>query len=364
MSEEIIKNKFIGEYKGIDREATKRAELRWNSIAKPLHSLGRFEDMIIKIAGITGTENVNLDKKCVIVMCGDNGVVEEGVTQSDSEVTTIVANAMALGDGNINSLCNSFGADVITVDIGMKTAGSEEKIIDCCVARGTKNITKGKAMTTEECEKAIFHGMNLVKECKEKGYKIIATGEMGIGNTTTSSALAAIILNKEVEEVTGRGAGLSKEGIDRKIKAIKRAIEINNPPKIEEAEKNVDLGIELLSSLGGFDIAGLTGVFLGGAKYHVPIVIDGFISAIAAAMAKVIFKESVNYCIPSHISEEPAARAVINYLGVSPVLDAGMCLGEGTGAVMIFPLLDGVLNLYDSKHLFNNLEIEPYEELS
>lgn len=354
----------INDIRALDINAIAQAKNRWNSIAKPLHSLGKFEEIIIKIAGITGEADVKLNKKCVVVMCADNGVVKEGVTQSGAEVTRIVAEAMVNGDGNINNLCKSFGADVIVIDAGMLSTKSEDafhrnivsnNMICIKVKNGTNNIAEGPAMSYSDCEAIISSSINIVEHLKAQGYHMIATGEMGIGNTTTSSAIASVILGKRAEEVTGRGAGLSNEALLRKISVIEQAIKVNRP------DQNNPL--DILSKLGGYDIAGMTGLFLGGAIYHVPIVVDGFISLVAAAIAKMFSTHSVDYMIQSHISKEPAAKWMMEYLNLEPVITADMCLGEGTGAVMMFPLLMGALDIYHSVHSFEKLEIEQYKEL-
>ncbi len=349
----------IYKIKTLDKNAVSEAKIRWNSIAKPLHSLGKFENLIIKIAGITGSANVDLKKKCAVVMCADNGVVREGISQSDSDVTYIVAKAMAAGDGNINNLCNAFHADVFVVDAGMvddfdENDKKKRNVITIKHSNGTGNIARECAMDYDECKSVISSSIDIVRNLKNQGYQMIATGEMGIGNTTTSSAIAAVILNKTVEDVTGRGAGLSDELLENKKLVIEEAIKAHQPDRNHP--------IDILSKLGGYDIAGMAGIFLGGAIYHIPVVIDGFISLVAAAIAKMIAADAADYMIPSHISKEPAAKWLMEYLGLEPVIHADMCLGEGTGAVMMFPLLDGVLNIYHSVHSFKNLDIEQYEE--
>lgn len=337
-----------------DKGAKEKAEKHWNSIAKPLHSLGILEDYIVKIAGIKGNENVYLNKRCAIVMCADNGVVCEGVTQSDSSVTKAVAEAMAKGDGNINNLAEVYGADVIPVDIGMASETDSKGIVNKHISDGTENIVKGPAMSIEQAEMALVAGMDMVKNCLDKGYDIIVTGEMGIGNTTTSSALASVILNEPVENVTGRGAGLNNEGYERKIDAIHRAIEVNKPDRNKP--------VEMLAKIGGYDIAGMAGIFLGGAVYHVPVIMDGFISAVSACIACMIKPEVKEYILCSHVSKEPAASKLLKCMGMEPVITAGMCLGEGTGGIMLLPLLDGALKMYHSIHSFEKLTIEQYED--
>ena len=338
-----------------DFGAVERAKIKWNNVAKPLHSLGLLEEAVVKISGITGNENFDLNKRCAVMMCADNGVVCEGVTQSDSSVTAIVAKSAAEGTSNINIIAGTFNADVITVDIGMNVDVYSKNIIKRKISYGTNNIAEGSAMTVSQAENAIAAGIDIVRECKAKGYKIIVTGEMGIGNTTTSSALAAVLLSVPLSEVTGRGAGLDREGLKRKISVINRAIEVNNPDKNKP--------VELLSKLGGYDIAGITGLFLGGAIYKIPIVIDGFISAVSAALAVEICPLAKDYMLCSHVSKEPAGMKILEYIGLKPLITAEMCLGEGTGGAMLLPLLDGAIAVYNSSHKFDNLPIERYVEL-
>lgn len=328
------------------------AKMHWNTIAKPLHSLGVLEDYVSQIAGITNSISVKLDKRCVVVLCADNGVVCEGVTQSDSEVTAIVAEKMLQGDGNINSLAAVYGADVIPIDVGMISDVSG--IVDMKISRGTKNIVKGPAMTYEQAQRAVSTGIDIVKNCQKDGYKIIITGEMGIGNTTTSSAIASLILDETAKNVTGRGAGIDDNGYKRKIAVINKALKVNKPDK--------NRPLDIIAKIGGYDIAAMTGVFLGGAVYHIPIVIDGFISAVAATLAIMINPFVRDYMLCSHVSKEPAGNKLLENIGFSPVITAGMCLGEGTGGIMLLPLLDGAISIYNSSHSFEKLTISQYED--
>lgn len=338
-----------------DKEAGKRAALKWNSIAKPLHSLGMLEDDIIKLAEIFGSENFSLDKRCAVVMCADNGVVCEGVTQTDSSVTAVVAKAIANGTSNINLMANACSADVFAVDIGIKGKLTADGLIDRKIADGTGNIAVGPAMSRQQAERALEVGMDMVRDLKEKGYKLIVTGEMGIGNTTTASAAASVLLGLSPEEVTGRGAGLDDMGLARKINVIKKSIEINKPAP--------DDAVDIISKVGGYDISGMTGLFLGGAVYHIPIVTDGFISAVSAALAAMICPVSKEYMLCSHVSKEPAGRKMLEYLGFEAPVNAGLCLGEGTGGVLLLPMLDAAMAVYGSSHSFDNLSIEKYKEL-
>ena len=287
-------------------------------------------------------------------MCADNGVVEEGVTQTGQEVTAIVAENFLSGDTSACVMCRQCGTKVIPVDIGM--AVDTKVATDLKVACGTANMTKGPAMTREQAVQALEAGIEMVRRLKEDGYGLLATGEMGIGNTTTSSAVASVLLKRPVEEMTGRGAGLSGDGLNRKIHAIKKAIEINQP--------NQEDAIDVLAKVGGFDIAGMAGMFLGGAAFGVPVVIDGFISCVAALLAARIAPFAKDYMIASHVSKEPAAHLLLAELGKEAFLHCYMCLGEGTGAIMLFPILDQANAVYRGMATFDEAQIETYVPLT
>lgn len=338
-----------------DQESIEQAKKRWMSVAKPLFSLGKLEDAVIRMAGIKRSSEYSLDKKGLIIMCADNGVVAEGVTQTGQEVTAIVADNFTKSETSVCIMSEVAGADLFPIDIGMITdVPSVSKKADK-VAYGTKNFAKEPAMTRAEAWQAIEVGIKAVQKCQEQGYDILATGEMGIGNTTPSSAIASVLLNKTVEEVTGKGAGLTSAGLERKIRVIKDAISLHQPDP-EDA-------LDVLAKVGGLDIAGLTGVFLGGALYHIPIVVDGFISAVAALLAVRLVPNTADYIMPSHVSREPAGEMMLAALGCSPYLTCDMCLGEGTGAVAIFPLLEMGLQVYKKMSTFEDIKIKSYEVL-
>lgn len=345
-------NEWIGKIHPIDRAVIDASQRRWNSIAKPLHSLGKLEEHVMKIAGITGKVSVSIGKKALIIMCADNGVVAEGVTQTGQEVTAIVAENFLTCNSSAAIMCEKAGADIFPIDIGMAT---DTKVPDYKIAYGTKNLRKEPAMTREEAARAVLTGIELVKEKKEAGYELIATGEMGIGNTTTSSAVVSVLLDEQVELMTGRGAGLTKDGLERKIEVISGAIALHQP-KAEDV-------LDVLSKVGGFDIAGLAGVFLGGAIYRIPVIIDGFISAAAALSAVKMCGTAKEYMIASHVSKEPGMRRILAELGLEPSLTCDMCLGEGTGAVALFPILDMAVEVYRKMSTFSDNHIEDYEEL-
>ena len=347
--------KRICNIKPSDSFSAELAKKQWDSIAKPLGSFGLLEDFIQKIASVQRTPDIDISKRAVVVMCADNGVVCEGVTQTGSEVTAISACAIAEGRSNINALADVYGANVVAVDIGIKTDVKSPSLINRKIAYGTQNIAERPAMTTAQAEQAICVGMDIVRDLKKQGVKIIVTGEMGIGNTTTTSAVSAVLLDMPVEAVTGRGAGLTTSGLERKIAVIKKAIAVNNPDRNNP--------IDILSKIGGYDIAGMTGLFLGGAVYGVPIVTDGVISAVSAVLAHEINPVCTEYMLVGHISGEPAGVKLIEKLGLKSVINAGLRLGEGTGGIMLLPLLDGALSLYQHAHRFDDMGIERYVEL-
>ena len=352
------------------------ARKRWDSLAKPLGSLGLLEEAVIKIAALTGNAEVHLNSRALLVLCADNGVVAQGVTQTDSSVTAAVARALGMGTSTVNYMARVANCQVVPVDMGVLdfpgapgvldrrgprgTPGQQPEIppsrgpggLAGGVRRGPADITQESAMSREECVRAIETGMELVREQREAGADILATGEMGIGNTTTSSAVASVLLGLPPVEVTGRGAGLSDAGLARKSAAIERAISVNRPDPADP--------VDVLSKVGGLDLAGLCGVFLGGAKYRLPILVDGFISAVAALCTVRLWPEAGRAMLASHVSAEPAGRLVLDELGLKPLITAELRLGEGSGAVAALPLLDMALAVYHSGHTFDKMGMEAY----
>lgn len=332
-----------------DKGAYERAEAHWNAVAKPLYSLGLLEKMVCGIAAIRGTENVTIAKKAALVFCADHGVVEEGVTQTDSGVTALVAKSIAMGNGNVNLMTD---ADVFCVDMGIATDVNVPGIAVKKQTYGSGNIAKGPAMSRAQAENAINAGIESVGELKDAGYDIIAVGEMGIGNTTPTACITSVLLGVPPEITTGRGAGLSDKGLAAKISAVKRAIDVNRPDSRD--------AVDVLSKVGGYDIAGLTGAFLGGMVHRVPIVIDGVISMAAALLAVRICPECRHFMLPSHMSSEPSGKLLAEAIDIKPVIDAKMALGEGTGAVCLFPLLEAALRVYNGTHTFDSLGMNAY----
>lgn len=338
----------------IDQKICHKAQEKWDDVCKPLGSLGRLEDMVIQLAGITREVTPKVEKKAILIFCADNGVVEEGVTQTSSEVTAIVAENFTKGIATINSFAGVCGAKTFPIDIGIQKDMSKiPGILLRKVAYGTQNMAKGPAMTRQECEQAIMTGIKLVGELKEQGYQLFLTGEMGIGNTSTSSAVFSVLEQVPIEEVTGKGAGLTKEGIRHKMDVLRRAIAVNQPDRSDV--------LDVMTKVGGLDICGMTGAFLGGALYHVPVVIDGIISAIAANCAIRLAPACADYMFASHCSAEPAGKMALQAIGKKAYIQAGMCLGEGTGAVLAAKLFDFALAAYHEVADFENAAVAHYE---
>lgn len=336
-----------------DEAAAARARERWDGIAKPVGSLGALEDAVVRIAALTGSEHVDLGRRCVVVLCADNGVVAQGVSQSGQDVTRLIARNAAMGVSSVNKMCEPANIDCVPVDVGMRERIPDEGMLDRRVEAGTADIAVGPAMTRSQALEAIRVGVDLAGDLADKGYRIIATGEMGIGNTTTSTAMACAFTGLDPRALVGPGAGLPAAGVIHKADVITRALAVNAP----DAEDPMDV----LAKLGGLDIAAMCGVFLGGAVRRVPVVVDGLISAVAAYCAWRMRPESRVAMLASHLSAEPGAWVLLERMGLTPIIHAGMRLGEGTGAVCLVPLLDMALNLYATGPTFADCGITSYQ---
>lgn len=337
----------------VDAAAMAAAKQHWDGLGKPLGSLGRLEKALIQIAGIQRTGDVHIDRKALVIMCADNGVVQEGVTQCGQEVTATVAENFLDEKSCVAIMCRRAGTKICPVDIGM--AVDTPRVEKRKIAYGTKNMAKEPAMTREQAVAAIEVGIAKAEELHAQGYEMLATGEMGIGNTTTSSAMTAVYLGLDVEIVTGRGAGLSSHGLQRKIHAIKQAIAVNQPDPEDP--------LDVLAKVGGLDIAGMCGLFLGGAAQQMPVVMDGFISQVAALTAVRLVPECADYILASHVSEEPGANILLKALEKDAFLTCGMRLGEGSGAVALFPILDFASDIYHKMSTFVQADIVEYQPL-
>lgn len=327
-----------------------QARQRVDQLTKPPGSLGLLEEMAIRLAGIVGEPIPNLGKKAVVVCCGDHGVVEEGVTAYPSEVTEKMMANFAAGGAAINVISRQVGADVCVVDVGSKAKSVPDGVIDCRVRLGTDNLASGPAMSRDEAVRAVMIGVDMARRLKRDGVRVIAVGEMGIGNTTPATAIAAVMTGHPVDRLTGRGAGVDDEGLLRKVRVIERAIRINRPDPQDP--------LDVLAKVGGLEIGAMAGVMLGGALERMPVVIDGHISTSAALIAVGMAERVRKYLFASHLSEEPAHRMILEALGLKPLLHARMRLGEGTGAALLFPLMETAVALMREMATFADLGLE------
>ena len=370
----------IKKIKPLDKNRMEEKEKELNSLLKTPKGLGKLEELAIRLEGID--KNYKPDKKMVLVMAADNGVEQEKVSKSKRVITQYVVEAMLNGKSSINALGMVYNADVKVVDLGIDESSDIKNEINLSgiiekkiIKSGTNNIAKEAAMTYEQAVKAIETGIEMVDEFVKDGYNLFATGEMGIGNTTTSSAVLKVLTDLPIDEIVGYGTGIDDKTLEHKKNVIKKAIQVNGlldffeksknaegKKKIRKEQGNMDFEskinfenfkteeyqksiINVLAKVGGLDIAGMAGTYLGCAKNRVPVVIDGFISAVSALIAYKICPVSREFMIASHLSEEPGMKYIMKELNLEPMLFMNMKLGEGTGAVMMFPVIEGACNI-------------------
>lgn len=324
--------KTIAQIGGLDQAAMQGAQARLNDLTKPLGSLGILEELVVKVAGITGNPRPRIGDKVIIIMAGDHGVVEENVTGYPQEVTPQMVLNFVQGGAAINVMARHVGARIQCVDVGvaatMDNSGVTVKKVSC----GTKNMAKGPAMTREEAIRSVEAGIQVAEEQIAKGATIIATGDMGIGNTTASSAILAVLSGMPMDCIVGRGTGIDDAMIRHKKEIVRRAVTLNNPDPRD--------GIDVLAKVGGLEIGGIAGVILGAAASQVPVIVDGFISGAGALIAGKIAPQSLPFMIASHDSVEPGHRIMLKMLGIEPMLQMKMRLGEGTGAALVIGLVE------------------------
>lgn len=321
--------------KPADQEAIKKSWERMDSLSKPIGSLGKLEEIAVQISGITGKVKNEVNKKITVIMCSDNGICEEGVSACPQELTALLAENYVKGITGIGVLSKYVNADTCVVDIGLKSDVKDTRVFNKKVAYGTKNMAKGPAMTRDEAIKAIETGIELVDKFVKEGYDLFGTGEAGIGNTSTSAAVISVLSGIDSDKIVGKGSGLTDESFLNKKKSVRRAIETNNPNKEDI--------IGVIAKIGGLDIAGICGCFLGAAKNRVPIVIDGIISSAAALCAYKMNANVKDFLIASHISAEPGTEYVVEEIGLKPCLDMAMRLGEGSGCPLQFFIVESAL---------------------
>ncbi len=345
---EKLKNDIVpvshGHYEAVEK--------RWNSIAKPVHGLGELERLVARLGSVMHTDRPCIDPAKLLLFISDNGIVEEGVSQCGSEVTRNVAEAVASGSSTSSVMAGSAGVEVIGVDIGM----IGEKIPDLRdrrIREGTRDFLKEPAMTENETLAAIEAGFIEAKAAIDNGAKILLLGEMGIGNTSTSTAVSCALLSLDPDEMTGYGAGLSEEGRKRKGAVISSALKKHSVDPEDP--------LKVLMTFGGYDIAGMVGTILRSASLKTPVILDGLITLSAALVSERLFPGIRDHLIASIIPREPMGKAILNELGLIGVIDADISLGEGTGALLLKPLLDMSIDLYNKGRSFNESGIDPYE---
>ena len=340
-------NKIIASIEPLDEAAMVEARERQAQLAKPPGSLGRLEDLSIQLAGITGKVHNKIEKKHLLVFAADNGVVEEGVSSAPQSVTLMQTINLTRHKTGASTLCKHFGCEITVCDVGVNADIKEPAVLNRKIAYGTQNIVKGPAMSREQAEQAIWTGIQLAQSTDAD---VIGVGEMGIGNTTTSSAVLSVLLDADVDAVTGRGGGITDASFLRKKQVIKDAITINQPDKNDV--------IDVLSKVGGFDIAAMCGAFIGAAISRCPVVIDGFISAVAALCAYKLCPNVKGYLIPSHASYEIGYKLAMDAMNLEPIFLLGMRLGEGSGCPLAFEVLSAACAIINDMATFDQAGID------
>ena len=335
---------------GLDYELMKKAQDRLDNLTKPQGSLGRLEELAKLIVGITRKENPELKNKVIFTLASDHGVTEEGVSAYPKEVTAQMVYNFLAGGAGINVLANHVGARVVVVDIGVASdLKPDPQLVIKKINYGTKNIAKGPAMSRKEAVDSIYAGIEIFEDEFKRGIDIAGTGDMGIGNTTASSAITAVFTKKPIEEITGRGTGLDDKGLKNKIDVIKKSISLNKPDSSDP--------IDVLSKVGGFEIAGLAGIILAAASKKVPVVIDGFISGAAALTAFHIEPKVKDYMIAAHCSVESGHKVILERIGLKPLFDLDLRLGEGTGAALGIGLADAAIKILTEMATFKSANV-------
>lgn len=330
----------------LDPELSERIQRRLDNKTKPLGSLGRLEEFARRYATIRGTEEPGLPRKMIHTFAADHGVVEEGVSAFPKEVTRQMVTNFLAGGAGVNVLARHVGAEVRVVDIGVDHYfGLLPGLCTRKIRRGTDNFTKGPAMSRQEAVEAILAGAALAREAAEEGYTLLGTGEMGIGNTTPSSAIIAVIAGLDPREVTHRGTGIDDAALQRKIDVIRRGIAVNRPDPTDP--------VDVLAKVGGLEIAGIAGLCLGGAACRVPVVVDGFISTAGALIAAHLAPRVVDYLFAAHRSVEIGHRVMLERMGLEPILDLSLRLGEGTGAALAMGLIEAGVKILNEMATFS-----------
>jgi nicotinate-nucleotide--dimethylbenzimidazole phosphoribosyltransferase len=321
---------------GADPAERRKASERAERLIMPRRALGRLLEIGERVAGITGYDRMDLARKTIVVMAGDHGVVDEGVSAYPAEVTGQMVRGFAAGAAGINVLCRHAGIDILMVDMGCKADLSDlvatGRLVDARVAKGTRNMHKGPAMSRQEAVLSIQRGIAVAGNLAAQGVRMVGTGDMGIGNTTPSTAIASLVTGSPVARIAGRGTGIDDEGLRRKIRVIEESISLNTP--------DTDDPLDILSKVGGFEIGGIAGLILGAAEKRMPVAVDGVISTAGAMLAWLLEPKVADYLFSAHRSVEPSQEAMLARMGLEPILDLGMRLGEGTGCALAMPIIE------------------------
>jgi nicotinate-nucleotide--dimethylbenzimidazole phosphoribosyltransferase len=349
LSKDLLKM-YTAEIKELNLRAMQDARDRLESLAKPPGSLGKLEDIAARLAGICGEMNYPVDKRCVAIFSSDNGAVEEGIASAPQNVTLAQTINFVRGLTGVAVIAKQFNADLIVVDVGINAEVNHPQIINRKIRKSTWNIAKQDAMTYEEAVSAILVGIETAVEAVGNGYKLLGAGEMGIGNTTTSAAILCALTGLPAEQAVGKGAGLKDEAYRHKIQVVKTAITRNKP--------NLDDPVDVLAKVGGFDIAAMAGLYIGAAYMRAPVVIDGFISAVAALVASRLNPIAKEYMFASHASFEQGYSHTMQALGIQPCLDLNMRLGEGSGCPIMFAVIDAACAVMRDMGTFEQANID------
>lgn len=350
----MLLQETLGKIGVLDRGAMEQAQKHLDSMIKPPGSLGILEEIAVRLAGITGVPRPTIGDKVIIVMGGDHGVVEEGVSIAPQEVTAQMMEAMLRGVAGIGVLAKHAGARLIVVDVGVAGPVDDPGIQKRKVRPGTGNIAAGPAMSREEAIKALEVGIDIANQEIDRGAGLLAIGDMGIGNTTPSSAILAALGGYKAIEVAGRGTLVNNEVMERKVKIIDRALAVNQP--------DPDDGLDVLAKVGGLEIAGLAGVILAAAARRVPVLIDGFITTASALIASKLHPGARQFMIASHLSQEQGHRLMLELLGLTPVIHLKMRLGEGTGAALAMHLIEASLKIMHEMASFQDAGVSDLDE--
>jgi nicotinate-nucleotide--dimethylbenzimidazole phosphoribosyltransferase len=359
MAEDINLEKIVKDIKPLDAEWVEKARERTAQLVMPPRALGRLHEISERLCGIRKTLKPVINRKAVLVMAGDHGVATAGVSAFPQEVTGEMVKTFLRGGAGINAICRHVDADVWVVDMGIipdlkpEPDAGGDRFLNRKVAQGTSNLAKGPAMTRQAAEESIINGFQAAAELFQNNVEILGTGDMGIGNTTPSAAIGTVITGTTIDEMVGRGTGVDDRGLSRKKDAVRNGIQLNQPDPKD--------GLDVLAKIGGFEIGGIAGCVLAGAFHSRPVVIDGFISTAGALVAHTLCPQVADYLFAGHCSEESGHRAMLKYLGLEPILDLGMRLGEGTGGALAMGIMEGALRVFNEVLTFEEAGVTDKE---